>query len=450
MIHLDMKKIVALRIVGSLFLLLSLAFGIYLSQQVIKYFSKAGGESANVVVDMSTQYGKVPDPWRNLAQGGEEKGRMLVPVIEQVKPFRPEYIRIDHVFDFYTQDELDAVISDITSTGAKPFISLSYMPPAISKSGDINDLPRDWGEWELLVQRTVEHISGKNGLAISGVYYEVWNEPDLFGKFTIGGEKNYLDLYLHTAIGASRASNTLPFKLGGPGTTDYFDRWMSALSSFANKNNLKLDFLSWHRYSKNLDDFESDIGHARPYERELVFSEMGPNSENDTVYDGYFGAIHQIAVSAVLYHASIGKAFAFEIKDGPGPEKYWGRWGMFTHEKYGTPEIKPRGQAIKFLNNMTGGNVLSVTGEGGWVKAIAKRITEAQARILLVNYDPRGKHEEFVPIKFTNLQSNNFSLKRTEFLGSSFTQDIATTSAEWATYQYLKPNSAMILEVNYK
>lgn len=439
------------KFVVSLFLLLAIPAGVILVQSAIKYFSKASGTPANLVIDMSTDYGKGVDAWRNLAQGGEERGRMLAPVITQVAALRPEYIRIDHVFDYYSNEqELDAVIGDITKTGAKPFIALSYMPPSIAKGGDINSEPNNWADWENLVQKTIEHISGKNGLAISGVYYEVWNEPDLFGKFTISGSKNYLDLYLHTALGAGRAANTLPFKFGGPATTGYHDNWMSSLVGFASANNLRLDYLSWHAYSKNLDDFDAQIGQARRFGKELVMSEMGPNGANDSTYDNYFGAIHEIAVSTAMFHASVGKTFTFEIIDGPGEKKFWGRWGLYTNPKFGAPEAKPRAQAISFLNSMIGGSTLQVIGEGSWVRGMAKKISDKLTRILIVNYDPVGTHEEFVPVTFINLPSQNFTLKRIEFFGSSFSQDIATASAEWATAQYLKPNSAMIFEVTTK
>src|SRR3972149_1571123 len=52
--------------------------------------------------------------------------------------------------------------------------------------------------WQNLAQKTVEHVSGKAGLNLSNVYYEVWNEPDLFGGYKVYGGKNYLDLYSHS------------------------------------------------------------------------------------------------------------------------------------------------------------------------------------------------------------------------------------------------------------
>ena len=243
---------------------------------------------------------------------------------------------------------MDQVVKDITATGAKPFIALSYMPSAISKNGEVTDLPTDWVLWENLVQKTVERISGRNGLNISDVYYEVWNEPDLFGKFKMSGSKSYLELYSRTVRAASRANNVNPFKVGGPATTGFYENWLNKLVGYSQETGTRLDFLSWHKYSKKLSDYEEDLEKASHFEGyELMVTEIGPNSENDKVYDGNFGALHLIATAALM-EGKVDKIFNFEIKDGVGPEKYWGRWGMLTHDKWGNPEIKPRYKAMQF------------------------------------------------------------------------------------------------------
>lgn len=436
----NIKKIFFLLII-----ITSVPISIYLLSQKTSFFQKASGSPANLVVDASNMTGVKGESWRNLAQGGEEKGRQLLPVIDKTKALRPNYIRIDHVFDYYTAEELDQVVRDITATGAKPFIALSYMPPAMSKDGDVTGLPSDWGQWENLVQKTVERISGRNGLNINNVYYEVWNEPDLFGKFKTYGDKNYLDLYSHTARAISRANNANSFKIGGPATTGFYENWLNRLTSFTQENGLRLDFLSWHRYSKDLADYEEDMNAASHYGQEMVITELGPNSENDPVYDGNFAAIHLIATTALM-EGKIDKIFNFEIKDGVGPTKNWGRWGMLTHEKWGAPEVKPRYRAMQFLNNLIGGSSIYLEGQGSWVKAIAKR-DDQKIKILIVNYDNYGKHTEAVPLKVTNLPSNSFILKRTDFNSNKTSAPMTVENNTWETLLSFDPNTASILEL---
>src|SRR3989344_228901 len=60
---------------------------------------KAGGVPANIFVDTQAVLGPMPTPWRYLGQGGEETERMLDDVTGLVKALKPEYIRIDHLYD---------------------------------------------------------------------------------------------------------------------------------------------------------------------------------------------------------------------------------------------------------------------------------------------------------------------------------------------------------------
>jgi hypothetical protein len=452
------------RLVVLLVILFILPVGVYLALNVTNFWQRAFGTPANLVIDAGSSVSYLGSVWQNLGQGGEEKGRMLESVAPQLRSLAPKYIRIDHVFDSYEVvsrggdgqlvfdwSKLDLTLGDIKAARALPFISVSYMPPVISKS-DIVDVPRDWGEWELVVQRLVEHISGTRGLNLAGVYYEVWNEPDLFGGFKVYGEKNYLDLYLHTENGATRAKGVNYFEIGGPATTALYKNWFDGLLKFVDQNNLRLDFFSWHKYSKNLDNYEDDIASIKnwltAYPKysaiELIISEIGPNSENDPVYDGNFSAIHTLATSAIL-EGNINKSILFEIKDGPGDKQFWGRWGILTHEKYGNPSVKPRFRAIQFLNQMDG-NKITVTGQGSWVKAFAKE-KNSVIRVLVVNYDGRGSHYEAVPITFTNLPSGNFTFRRIDFGGGIRETQVATTSSTWATLEGLNANSASIFEL---
>lgn len=442
-----------------LVLVLALPIGLYLVSEKTNFFQNAFGDKADIHVNASNVVGGKAESWRYLAQGGEEKGRQLLPVVDKVKALSPKYIRIDHVFDYYNivnkssdgnitynWSEFDLIIKDITSTGAKPFIALSYMPPSISSTGQIVDNPSNWSDWQQVVKNTVEHVSGRGGLNITDVYYEVWNEPDLFGKYKMGGNKNYLELYTSSVRGANQARNVNSFKIGGPAITGFYENWLTKLITFSQENGVRLDFLSWHRYSKDMGKFEEDLSNAIRYGYELVITEIGPNSENDKVYDSNFSAIHLIATTALM-EGKVDKLFSFEIKDGPGTEKYWGRWGILTNEKFGTPEIKPRYRAIQFLNNLNSGENLELTGNGSWVKAIAKKIGNKIA-ILVVNYDQHGKHIEAVPLKVDNLPWNSFNLKRRDFNGGVSDQRINIENGTWEMTLNMEANTATILELS--
>jgi hypothetical protein len=307
-----------------------------------------------------------------------------------------------------------------------------------------------------VVQKTIERYSGKNGAGQPDVYYEVWNEPDLFGKYKLYGEKNYIDLYSHSVIGASRAGNVYNYKIGGPAITAFYDNWFEGLLTYVRKTNTRLDFYSWHRYSKNLTDYESDITKAKRIlveqfpefkNLELIVSELGPNSAVDGVYDNNFGAMHTFATTAILESAPA-RGFTFEIKDGLGQAQYWGRWGILTHQKFGDPQKKPRFRALEYLNKMQGERA-NVAGQGSWVKSFARKSGNT-LKIFVVNYDPDGKHTETVPLSLVNLPSGNFNYKRSDFNGLTRELMVATTSAVWNRMEYFDPNTASIFEIVFR
>lgn len=431
----------------------SLPVALHLLSTRTSFFGRAGGIKADLVVDNFSVTPRTEGYlWQNLAQGGEEKNAMLKSVVPQVKALTPKYIRIDHLYDYYnviTRSDggvltfnwakLDDSVNDILATGAKPFFSLST-----------SDTPKSLSEWQLIVQKTIEHFSRDR--KISDVYYEVWNEPDLFGGYRVG---SYYDLYQASAIGARNAGGTLPFKFGGPATTALYENWLVPFLKLVKSNSLRFDFYSWHRYSKNTDVFEGDTLNsgtwllesefASEFENiERVITEFGANSEVDPIMDNTLGAIHTLAVMSVM-DGRIDKIFGFEIKDGPGPQKYWGRWGLLTNDKYGVPEEKPRYKAYLFLNRMIGDRIF-VNGQGSWVKSFASKEGNL-LKVMVVNYDIEGKHTETVPITFTNLENRKYQLKRTDFLGGTRQRSIEVTNNTFNTVELFSPNSAAFFEL---
>ena len=63
------------------------------------------------------------------------------------------------------------------------------MPVTVSTDGTITSPPKKWEEWSLVVEKVVEHYSGREERNLPNIYYEIWNEPDLFGKWKISGVK---------------------------------------------------------------------------------------------------------------------------------------------------------------------------------------------------------------------------------------------------------------------
>jgi hypothetical protein len=423
------KSVYIWKAVGLVVISLALIFGVRGFDVVREYISRANSEPANIVIDTQGVIGPLPRPWRNLAQGGEDHGWRLQPLVAQVKAIHPEYIRIDHLYDFYdivqgvpgnlsfNFTKLDGLLDDIKATGAKPYISLSYMPPVIS-SGDIVAPPQRYEDWQLTVQKTIEHISGARNTP--DVYYEVWNEPDLFGGWKYYGERNYLTLYEFAAKGAQNARVSQPFKIGGPAITALYKNWFDALAKHVIANNLRFDFFSWHRYDTDINRYKQDMFEVQSWIEaypqlkptvEFHITEWGHDSKNNAGYDNSFGAAHTAAASIEMIGV-IDRAFAFEIQDGKDPagKAQWGRWGLFTHGDFGS-QPKPRYKALTMLE-LLGPERLQTLGKGTYVKAIGTKVNDQSFQVLLANYDPQARNVEAVPVTFQNLVPGNYQVTK--------------------------------------
>lgn len=339
------------RWIGVLFLL-SIGLAIVLLRlipQRLIFRQRATVDSCSVLVNTATGE-RMTRNWENYAQGGEENTLMLQPVSEQIQTLKPKYIRIDHFFDYSNRD---LRLLEIKRLGALPFISLSYFPGAISD--EPTKMPADLTAWTDLVRQAAENISRQ--FVNQTVYFEVWNEPDLFGGFT---PEQYYQLYLATAEGIRQCRNCTNYKIGGPAITTIKIAWLDRFLDLVNNNNTRLDFVSWHSYQK---DPRKTIGEKEKlinissFQKlkippELIVSEWGITPENSYLNDGYESASHTVAVVGETVN-QIDKLFAFELKDGPDPQgkQFWGRWGLLTHQNANSLP-KPRYYAFLLLNRL--------------------------------------------------------------------------------------------------
>jgi hypothetical protein len=398
---------------------------------------------ADIEVDVGANWGSVLPFWQSFAQGGEELGgTMLASTVGPMQPLAPRYVRLDHIFDDdyygvvkgpgqYDFSRLDATVSNIRAMGAKPFFSLSYMPSSIADTKI--SVPRNWDDWYNLVQATVRHYSGRDGLNLSDVYYEVWNEPDLesFGAWKRGGDKSYLTLYSVSARAAAAAGNTNRFYIGGPATTALYRNWVVDLVNFAASNNLRLDFISWHRYSFDPNRFLLDmqetydwLGDARDNYQWLI-TEWGPTPEKSGTYGTTYASAHAFAVVRQLLDFS-DEVFAFEVKDGP--EQGNQGWGLLAHDSAGLYR-KPRYGAFSWLRQAYGDRV-KLTGEGTNVTGWAVKRASGELAIYLVNFTTSGGQEETVPVRFVGLEPGEYQINQ-RFLvnpGRNSTSIASTTS----------------------
>lgn len=430
-------------------LLMTLPLTIPLAQNAWRLMTGASFTAASIVVDISQPGREINKVWGGVAQGFEklpENDFRMSATPGLLKNVGIKYIRIDHIYDGYSvvskvNDQikydwakLDSVVADILASGAKPYFSLSYMPSAISK-GDILDFPVNWSDWGSVVAATVARYSRDYRGGIDNVIYEVWNEPDLFGGWKMGGSKNYVTLYTTAANAANGVKGAKQFKIGGPATTGFYPAWVTGFYDKLDST-VRIDFFSWHRYSAKVADFVNDANTAKQMMQErisrsqdLYISEWGVNPERSSAYDGRWAGAHFLAVNTALEPTAIDMALAFEVMDGaPGDKKYHGGWGMLTNPKYGGVEKKPRFKALEMISKLNGSKLPTV-GDGTYVTALATYDSAGVIRVLATNYDPVGSHDEIFPVTIVGLSSGNYNVKEEYLSGRMLNTELNVGSS---------------------
>lgn len=441
-----------------------------LAQNAWRWMTGASYQAAALVVDVSQPGGQIGKIWSGVAQGFEklpEADFRLTAATGLLKSVGAKYVRIDHIYDGYgvvsRQDgrlqydwtKLDAMVSDIVLAGAVPYFSISYMPPAISK-GDILDFPNDWGEWGQVVSATVGHYSRDYKGGLNNVIYEVWNEPDLFGGWKMGGAKNYVTLYSTAANAASGVKNAKPFKIGGPATTGFYPAWVTGFYDKLDST-VRIDFFSWHRYSADVDDFVKDAITAKQMmetriarSQDLYISEWGVNPERSAAYDGRWAAAHYLAVNTVLADTNIDLALAFEVMDGaPGDQQLHGGWGMVTNPKYGAIVKKPRFKAWEMIAKLDGAR-LPLVGAGTYVSALAAYDATGTIRVLAVNYDEAGKHDEIFPLTVAKISDGTYTVREEYLSGRVLNAEVSVVGGSLKRDISLNASEAILLTITKK
>lgn len=186
-------------------------------------------------------------------------------------PFR--YIRFHGIFNdemmvysedgqgnpIYNWSYVDKLYDFLLEQGVRPFVELSFMPSLLARSeetifwwrGNISP-PSNLAKWEALVCEFIRHCLNRYGLdEVKSWYFEVWNEPDLAGVCWAGSKEEYFAFYEATVRVIKAVSPVL--KAGGPAMgygSLWNDTWAEEFLDYCSKNDVPLDFFSFHIYSE--------------------------------------------------------------------------------------------------------------------------------------------------------------------------------------------------------
>ncbi|HAK90385.1 MAG TPA: glycoside hydrolase, partial [Massilia timonae] len=143
----------------------------------------------------------------------------------------------------YNFQYIDALFDYLLSIGIKPFVELGFMPNAMASGtktifwwrGNVTP-PRDYGQWERLIEALTRHWTERYGKEeVASWYFEVWNEPNLDG-FWAGTQDEYFRLYAHAARAIKRVDSS--YRVGGPATAGA--AWIPEMIAYADQNKVPL------------------------------------------------------------------------------------------------------------------------------------------------------------------------------------------------------------------
>ena len=282
--------------------------------------------------------------------------------------FRNHYAaRLWGIFDWSAQQANDPeefrralqaqqpLLRQVAATHQKVIIYVFHTPKWLSDSRDRRDVdgrpayllhsPKDYAAWQRYVRDAVRFL--KESLAGTEVYYEVWNEPDIYW---LEGNDAYLRLYAETVAAIKQEDPAA--KVGGAAMNGWDAKAKGehgggplnlALIDYARSNGVPLDFISWHVFERPLSDLEAAkqayLAEIRKLGMksvpEFVISEWsipGRGSRYEAVaFAEYMLGLYRLGES--IQTVAVWEEFSRQ----PRPQQPFAPWGMLTDQGYKKP-----------------------------------------------------------------------------------------------------------------
>lgn len=174
----------------------------------------------------------------------------------------------------YLFEPTDKYLANIDAVGTKIFYRLGAAIEHGYKYGTFP--PKDYLKWARICEHIIRHYTEgwANGFYYDIEYWEIWNEADCTdGDGTNpcwqGTQSEFVDFYCVTSKYLKEKFPHL--KIGGPSIAWIGTGLMKALVPAVKQRGAALDFLSFHRYAKQLEEFLGDIITVRNYLDEQGF-----------------------------------------------------------------------------------------------------------------------------------------------------------------------------------
>ncbi|MBE6966460.1 MAG: hypothetical protein E7441_10575 [Ruminococcaceae bacterium] len=163
-------------------------------------------------------------------------------------------------YDFACTDEY---IERTLSAGTKIYYRLGNKIDHRIKKYD-SRVPSDFKKWAVICEHIIMHYNEgwADGFHHNIEHWEIWNEPDLGDQCWLGTPEEFMELFKTAAVHLKTRFPHL--KIGGPAMTgEGVFEWLDDFLPYMKKNNVPIDFYSWHAYRSDPHGFDPFIMRAR-------------------------------------------------------------------------------------------------------------------------------------------------------------------------------------------
>jgi len=336
---------------------------------------------------------------------------------------------VDRTFDWFTRHGVAPYISidaapSLLGGSVEPFAGEKLRTALSRSSGFGPEVPNNLDDWAAIVRDFVHHVVNERKHEVP--WWGVWNEPDQPG-FWKGDVKQYLQLYEATVRAVKQVDPDA--RVGGP-ESGLDGPWIEALIHHCAKNDLPLDFVSYHDYSGDLNtpwlarQKVNRLTEAAGWKEQLPIVIGEFNWSGGNVYKPGWPRFHRALWHLRTFGAAYTTAYLIRLVELNEYDLM-----VYSHTHYGDPRaggwaatqlIGPQRQqwapyhVLEGWKTVVGDRRLETAGElAPGVFAFASRHSNSGAiGIVLANYGFAQRQERRLQIAFSGLPQGHWKLRR--------------------------------------
>ena len=396
-----------------------------------------------ISIDTSRTLGPIDFTRYALGQGGLSEQPMIGDHVDQIRQLHPQTINffVQEYFDLYPAhrqyhwETLDKAIEAVLATGAKPIMNLCFKPKVLYPKIDDQIVdPTDYSEWEELIFQLVRHCNQDRKFGIE--YWLVANEGDIGEPggvpYKFPTFQSYFLYYQHTVSAIRRADPKA--MVGGPAPANYKSSFIDALIDSAGRGEAPLDFLCFHTYSndpeefgKLIDSMKAKLAKQFKLSNTETMIDQWNMSLGNPIMNPYFQPAFVLETTLVFYKKGLTRSSYYHIRDyfvDPAVfsrflselgtafmARWWNEMPQYDGLYDNQGRMRPSYYSFKLLS-LIKGQELPVTGTSPEIKALAAR-GGSWVNVVLWNFPPEGAGKPYeVTVQLPSERKGNVRVVR--------------------------------------